>query len=914
MPDWKEEISRQLASLKLAPGREAEIVEEVAQHQEDRYQELVAGGATKDEARGVALEELSDENLLARGLRPVEQEVAQEPIAPGGEGRNNFLASLWQDIDYGLRMLRKNPGFTLMAVLTLALGIGANTAIFSVVDAVLLRPLPFHDPRRLAQLWETEAAPGRYPLAGPDYLDWQAQTQTLEGTSLFDWGESFNASGAGEPEQAFVVRAQANFFSLLGVGSLVGRTFLEGEDQAGRDHVAVLSYGFWQRHFGGGKDAVGKTLDLNGEKYAVVGVMPAWFRSVGGADIWIPMDMSPKNLGPRGQHQYRAIGRLKRGVPVAKARAELATVAQRLEKQYPDSNSKVGAMVIPLKEQLVGDSKAELLIMLGAVGLVLLIACANVANLSLVRATGRHREVAVRRAVGASRGRVVRQLLTESVLLSLLGAACGLLLGWGCLRLLATAETVPIPRANPITLNGTVLAFTLGVGLLVGVLVGLAPALQVSQLQLNEELKTTVQAVLGPSGRRRILRDALVVGEIAISLALLIGAGLLLRSFAKLREVEVGIHPQGVLTAQIVLPPKRYTTLEQAEAFFDQLLDGLKGAPGVEAAAVGSKLPLRGGNNGYITIEGRGSSAFENILVEFNPVTSEYFRAFGIPFLKGRNFSQQDLQTSAEAVRQVVAMTQSGKMQALPGGLLVAVINQTMARQFWPNQDPLGKVFKLGGTFPVTVVGTVGDVKEWGIRQPVIPQVYLPLPVALAPPVSTMSIVVKGAAGTKALPAMVRSQVHSLDSSLALFNVRTMQEVISQSMTDTSYQSLLLSSFALLALLLTAVGIYGVMAYTVTQRTHEIGIRLALGAEPRDVLSLVLRTAVRLAGLGAAIGVAVALALTRLMATQLYGVRPSDPITFVAVSLSLTGVVFVASYIPARRATKVDPMVALRYE
>ncbi len=915
MPDWKEEIARRLRSLKLPPAREAEIVEEVAQHLEDRYQELVAGGATEDAARRVALEELCDESLLARGLRRVEQEVPQEPVVMGGRSDGHILANLYQDMHYGLRALAKNPAFTAVAVITLALGIGANTAIFSVVEAVLLRPLPFHDPSRLVQLWETEAAPGHYPLTGPDYLDWQAQSRTLEGISLFDWGENFNASGAGEPEQAFVVRVQANFYSLLGVAPLIGRTFLDGEDQAGRDHVAVLSYGFWQRHFGGGRDAVGKNVDLNGEKYAVVGVMPAWFGAVGGAAIWVPIDMSPESLGPRGQHKYRAIGRLKPDVPATKVRAELVIIARRLGKQYPDSNSNVGAAVIPLKDQLVGDSRAELLILLGAVGLVLLIACVNVANLSLVRATGRHREVAVRRAVGASRGRVIRQLLTESVMLSLLGAVCGLLLGWGCLRLLAAAGTLPIPLVNPIALNGTVLAFTLAVGLLVGVLVGLAPALQVSQLQLNEELKTAMQAALGPCGRRRILRDSLVVGEIAISMALLIGAGLLLRSFIKLREVEVGINPQGVLTAQVVLPSKRYTTLDQGKAFFEQLVDGLKRAPGVDAAAVGRELPLRGGDSAYITIEGRESSAFQNILVEQNEVTPEYFRALGIPFLKGRNYDQQDLQNSAEAIRQLIALLRSGKALALPSGLLVAVINQTMARQFWPNQDPLGKVFKRSGVLPATVVGVVGDVKEWGIRQQVIPEAYIPLPFMLAPPVGAVSIVVKGAAGTTTgLPAAVRSQVHSLDSSLAVFNVRTMQEVLSESMTDTSYQSLLLSSFALLALLLTAVGIYGVMAYAVTQRTREIGIRLALGAEPRDVLSLVLRTAARLAGLGAVIGVAVALALTRLMATQLYGVQPSDPTTFVTVSLFLTGVVLVASYIPARRATKVDPVVALRYE
>jgi putative ABC transport system permease protein len=912
MHEWSHEILSRLAGLNLSPVREAEIVEEVAQHLEDRYQELVAAGTREDEARRVALKEL-EEDLLTRGLRLVEQQVKQEPIVPGAPEKAHVRAGTWQDVRYGLRVLRKNLGFTVVAVLTLALGIGANTAIFSVVDAVLLRPLPFHDSSRLVQLWEKHSEPGTWPLTGPDYLDFQAQAQTLEGTSLFDMGESLNASGAGEPEPAYVIRTQANFFSLLGVTPLVGRTFAKGEDQAGRNNVAVLSYGFWERHFGGEKDAVGKALDLNEEKYTVVGVMPGWFRSLAEADIWVPMDMSPKSLGRRGQYQFWAIGRLKRGVLVAAAASELDTIAHRLEKQYPDSVQK-GVVVVPLKEQLVGDSRSELLILQAAVGLVLLIACANVANLSLVRATGRNREIAVRQALGASRGRIGRQLLTESVLLSILSAVLGISIGWCCLRLLASAETAPIPMPNPITLNNTVLGFTLGIGVLVGIVVGLVPVLQVSQLVPNEELKTSVQAVLGPSGRRRILRDALVAGEIAISLALLVGSGLLLRSFAKLREVDLGIRPRGVLTAQIDLPPKKYSTMEQARIFYDQLVDGLKGAPGIEVAAVGSRLPLRGGSNGYVTIEGNENPAFEKILVEQNAITPDYFRVFGIPLLKGRNFSPQDSRETAESLRKVLAWMQSGQKPPLPAVTLVAVINQTMARQFWPNRNPLGRIFRLGAALPVTVIGIVGDVKEREPREAVIPQAYYPLTFELVPPVGTLSVVVRGTGGIGELAASVRSQVHALDSSLALFNVRTMQEIISQSMTDTSYQSLLLSTFALLALLLTTVGIYGVMAYAVTQRTHEIGLRLALGAHPREIMRLVLGAGARITFVGVALGVGGALALSRFLSSLLFGVQPRDPFTFVVVAALLSVVALSASYIPAHRATKVDPMAALRYE
>ena len=824
------------------------------------------------------------------------------------------MGTFRQDVYFGLRTLAKSPSFAAIAIITLALGIGANTAIFSVINAVLLRPLPFRDPGRLVQLWQTEPAPGEYPLTGADYLDWQAQNQTLEGTSVLGWPRGFNVSGAGEPEQAAVIETQANFFSLLGVEPLLGRTFLKGEDQSGQNHVAVLSYGFWKRHFGGQMGMVGKSIELNDEKYAVVGIMPAWLRFPRAVDIWIPMDMSPKALGPRGQHHLLAIGRLKLRVPVAKAQSELQTIAKRLEQQYPDSNKKVGAVVIPLKEQLVGRSRPQLLILLGAVALVLLIACANVANLLLVRATSRQREIAIRSALGAGRGRIVRQMLTESVLLSLLGSVLGLGLAWGCVRALATAESLPIPRQRPIGMDGGVLLFTLATGILVGILFGLVPALQVSHLNLSEELKASAQALLAPSGRRRMVRDILVVGEIAVSLALLVGAGLLLRSFAKLREVNVGIRPEGVLAMNIVLPAKKYSSIEQQTAFFQRLLEGLGNAPGVEAAAVSSELPVEGGSNGYITVEGQDNPALAEILVEWNFITPDYFRALGIPFLRGRNFTEQDFQDTADTVLKIDAMVQSGKTQPPPGLKLVAVINQTMARQFWPHEDPMGRVFKLGGTFPVKVAGIVGDVREWGIRHPVVPQAYFALPLALDTPGTPVNIVIRRAGAPMGALSTVRHEVRSLDSGLALFRVRTIEEIISESTAGTSYQALLLGVFALLALILAAVGIYGVMANAVVQRTHEVGIRVALGAKRSDVLGLVVGQGAKLALAGVAIGLAGALAVTRLMSSLLFGVSAKDPLTFAAVAGLLMAVALVACYIPARRATKVDPMVALRYE
>ena len=828
------------------------------------------------------------------------------------------METLWQDLRYGLRVLSKNRGFTVVAALTLALGIGANTAIFSVINAVLLRPLPFHDPDRLVQLWESEYGAGHYELSGGDYLDWQSQSQSLEGTSLYGLWAGINASGAGEPEQAIAVKTQANFFSLLGVTPLLGRTFQEGEDQAGQDHVVLLSSGFWERHFGGRKDAVGTSLELNNEKYTIVGVLPPWVRSLAPVDIdiWVPLDMRRQNIASGGAHQYRAIGRMKPGVSVVEVRAEMQTIAQRLEKQNPGAYSDEGAVVIPLKEELVGNSRVQLLILLGAVALVLLIACANVANLLLVRATGRHREMALRCALGADRARIIRQLLTESVLLSLLGAVFGLGLAWGCVRVLATAGSVPLPQANPIALDGTVLLFTFSLSLLVGILFGFAPALQVSQLRLSEELKASAQAVLRPSGGRRFLRHALVVGEIATSFALLIGAGLLLRSLAKMREVSVGAQPENVLTMSIALPPRKYSTLEQQATFYQQLLDGVKNAPGVQAASVSAAIPLEHVMNSYIGGTGQENPALDQTLVEFNYISTDYFRTFGIPFLKGRDFNDQDFKDTAEAVLKVDALSKSHNLEATRDIRKVAVINQTMGRIFWPQQDPVGRTFRMGDNGLYTVIGVVGDVNERGIRRPVIPQAYYPLPEALDEPGLPMRIAIRSPGGVKAVLPTVRAKIRELDSGLALSHVRTMEDVITASITmaGTSYQALLLGSFALLALVLTAVGIYGVMAYAVSQRRHEIGLRMALGAPRSSVTGLVIGQGARLTLAGVAIGLAGAYALSRLMSSLVYGIRTTDPLTFAAVAGLLTAVALLACYVPARRATKVDPMVALRYE
>jgi putative ABC transport system permease protein len=826
------------------------------------------------------------------------------------------MGSFAQDLKFGIRMLAKNPGFTAVAILTLALGIGANTAIFSVINSVLLRPLPFKDPGRLVQLWETEAAPGTYPFAGPDYLDWQKQNQTLEGMSLYTWSRGVNASGSGEPETATAIAAQANFFTVLGVQPRMGRAFASDEDQVGKTHVAVVSYSFWQRHFGGDPGAIGKNVELNSESYAVIGVMPRSFNFPPNTDIWTPFEMSEKNLGSRGSHSYRAFGRLKPGVAVGQAKADLVTVAKHLEEQYPNTNEKVSAVVVPMKEEITKDSREQLIILLGAVALVLLIACANVANLLLARASGRQREVALRAVLGATRRRVARQLLTESVLLSLTGAALGLGIAWWCVGALGSVKALPIPRENPVQIDFAVLFFTVGVSVFVGLLFGLAPALHATQLDLSEELKSSAQAVVSPSGWRRAVRDGLVIGEIATSLALLVGAGLLLRSFAHMRNSEIGVQSQSVLTVGINLPGKKYPTLAARREFFEQFLERVERIPGVVAASASTEIPLEGGTNGYISVEGRDDAALKNQVVEFNYITPDYFRSLGIPFLAGRNFSPADVARVAEVnlkINELFAGPTPPK--ELPKDLVwVAVINSAMARLYWPNQDAVGKVFTTGGILPVRVIGVVGDVKEFGIREAAIPEAYFAATGALDNVDRSWCLTVKTSVPPTSTLGAIRSNLTALDSSLAVFKPRTMDDVISESMQDLSLQTVLLGVFAALAALLAAVGLYSVMAYLVTQRTHEIGVRMALGAQQGDVLQLVLRQGSKLILIGVGAGIAAALALTRLMSSLLFGVTASDPATFAGVAVLLAAVAVAACYIPARRASRVDPMVALRYE
>jgi putative ABC transport system permease protein len=635
------------------------------------------------------------------------------------------MHTLISDIRYGIRMLARKPAFTALAILTLALGIGANTAIFSVVDAVLLRPLPFRDPDKLVQLFETESAPGNFPMTGQDYLDWRAQNRTFEDMAVYSYPTSYNVSAAGEPERAQVVETHADFFDMPGVQPLHGRAFLNGEDQLGRNHVAVLSYAFWQQTFGGQMSAINSSVNMNGEPYMVVGVMPPWYRTPGAGDLWVPIDATPKGLGGRGNHHLRAIGRFKPGVTLDQARADLRGVAAAVAKQFPDSNADETAVLVPLREQIIGNTGAQPWTMFGAVGLVLLIACVNVVNLLLARATDRRREVAVRVALGADRSRLVRQLLTESVLLSVLGAIPGIVLAYMCVSLLGNSPRNPFPQPNPLGVNPAVLGFTLAVSVVIGILFGLAPEIQSSQVNLVDDLKSGGRMASTVSRTTRVLRDVLVVTEIALSLALLAGAALLLRTFANLRAVDLGINSTSVLTASVLLPRGAYGTYDKQLAFYDQLARSLSNAPGVRAAAVTSEIPLEGGSNGYVKIDGQAENVTQGELVEWTSVTPDYLRAMQIPLLSGRALSDADMAQTAQVARKLVDLPDNATP---PPNLEVPVmINQTMVRKFWPQQDAFGRNFHANGV-SMRIVGVVSDVKICSLRQAPIAQAYMPLP------------------------------------------------------------------------------------------------------------------------------------------------------------------------------------------
>jgi putative ABC transport system permease protein len=800
------------------------------------------------------------------------------------------MNTLWQDLRYGLRMLLKNPGFAVVAVIALALGIGANAAIFSVVNAVLLRSLPYNEPERLLVLRENK--PPQFPefsVSPGNFLDWQKQNTVFEKLAAIG-GSSYNLVDAGEPERLRGARVSAGLFEMLGVKPAQGRTFAAEEDQEGHNSVAILSHGLWQRRFGADPNIIGRAVQFNATSYTVIGIMPPDFQFPDReTELYTPIAFDAKQAQQHGSHYISVVGRLKPGVTLEQARTEMSAIAARLAQAYPDSNTGWGVTLFPMQEYESRDIKPALLVLLGAVALVLLIACANVANLLLARATARQREIAIRTALGASRWRVIRQLLTESVLLAIVGGGLGLLLAvWGMDLLLALAPQ-DLPRVKEGALDARVLGFTILITVLTGIIFGLAPALQSSRPNLNETLK---EGGRGTTGGHHRVRHSLVITEVALALMLLIGAGLLIRSFYRLQQVAPGFNPKNALAVGVSLPTKKYTEPEKKSAFFAQLLEKISAQPGVVAVGATQSLPIQGDFVLAFNIQGRAPDApGQEPNTNYYAVSAGYFKAMGIPLLRGRLFTEQD---NKDAPR-------------------VAVINETMAKKFFPGEDPIGKGINVtnGPERFREIVGIVGDVKQYGLDQPTTMQTYEPY---LQTPFSDMTLIVRTEGDPTAVSASVRNQVLSIDKDQPVSRVRTLEQVVSESVSKQRFSMLLLGIFAVVALILAAVGLYGVMSYAVTQRTHEIGIRMALGAQQRDVLKLVVGQGMILALVGVGLGLIASFALTRVMATLLFGVSATDPLTFLIIPALLAAVALLASFVPARRAMKVDPMVALRYE
>ncbi|HKO98500.1 MAG TPA: ABC transporter permease [Pyrinomonadaceae bacterium] len=823
-----------------------------------------------------------------------------------------MLTTLWQDVRYGARMLLKNPGITFIVVLALALGIGANTAIFSVVNAVLLSPLPYEESDRLVFLNEKSPVLDEMSISYPNFTDWRNQNQVFEKIGVYN-RSSYNLTGWGEAERITTGQMSADLFSVLRVNALHGRVFNNEEDKPGGNPVVVLTYPLWQRRFGGQLSIINQPITLNGKSYTVIGIMPQGYQYPSRVEMLVPVGQlsdQPSWLS-RGNHPgLYGVARLKPGVTFEQADAEMNLLAANLEKQYPDSNAGNRVRMRPLLEVFVGDARRALWVLFAAVAFVLLIACANIANLLLARAASRQKEMAIRAAMGAGRWRIARQMLTESILLSLIGGTLGLLFAqWG-IKLILYISPDAIPRWREINLSWKVLAFTIGVSFITGILFGLVPALQAGDVDVHETLKETGRG----TARKHWLRSSLVVVEVATTLVLLIGAGLMIRSFYRLQSVHPGFSYEHLTSFSVSLPVKKYETEQQRVAFFNQLLENIRGLPGVEASAAASGLPL--GNNGSqtsYTIEGQPPPPKDQTpLMELSLVTPDYFKAMNIPLKSGRFFTDRD-DRSFVAGKDMSKLTEPQRMMA---GLNTMVIDEEFARRHWPKGDAVGQRIRIGGHDPtaqvVTIVGVVGRVKMEGLSTD-SNRVQGYWPFAQIPD-NDMTVLVKGQSDPNQMINSIRQQVKAVDPDQPIYNIRTMDEIRAESVAPERLNLTLLSIFAGIALVLAIVGIYGVMSYTVTQRTHEIGIRMAIGAQPRDVFKMVIGQGMLLALIGVGIGLVGAFALTRLMTTMLFGVAPTDPATFAAIAILLTSVALVACYIPGRRATKVDPVVSLRYE
>jgi predicted permease len=864
------------------PRAEENLEKELQFDLEMAVQDRIARGETPEKARQSVLHEFGNVALVKEVTRDV-------------WGSQWFEAFL-QDTRFGLRMLRKNPGVTAIIVLTLALGIGANTAIFSVVNGVLLRPLPYRDPNRLVILSEGTKQRPDMSVSFPNYRDWTVQSRSFEQLAAFG-PAIFNLTSYGRAERIQGRVVSSGFLATLGVRPIRGRDFQPEEDQAGAPPAAILSYGLWQR-LGGDEQLVGQTLTLSGMSCTVVGILPQNFRFYyGQPEILFPLGqaMDRDQATKRDNHSsLYVVGRVRLAVSLGQARAEMNAIARSLEQAYPETNSGHHITVATIHQDLLGDIQPVLLVLFAGAGFVLLIACANVANLLLARATSREKEIMLRQALGASPARIFRQLLTESLLLCMLGGGCGILMAvWGVDSLLALVPR-GVPRLNEVRLDAVVFGFALVISLLTGLLFGLAPAWEALRGRFGSQLKVIGRGS-GESPRKRRLRSVLVVSEVALAVILLVGAGLSARSFLRLLTVQPGFDPKNVLTLQILLEDRKYDDPAQAEAFFRRLIEGMEVIPGVRSAATATPLVLSGqGRQDDFYVEGwpvpqRGE--FPNS--DYHMIDSGYFRTMAISLIRGRIFDESDRADSQ----------------------LVVIINQTMAERFWPSTDPIGKRMRIGSPDNMSswlkIVGVVGDVKQYGLDRDTRTQFYLPF---TQRPLRYRTLLVRTTREPTSLTSAVRSKVEEIDKDQPIFNVRTLESMLSETMAPRLTAFVLLGLFSSLALLLAAVGIYGVLSYTVSQRTSEFGLRMALGAQRQDILRLVLGEGWRLALAGVVAGLLGAIFLTRFMSSVLYGVAPTDPGTFVGVALGLGCVALFACYVPARRATRIEPTVALRYE
>jgi putative ABC transport system permease protein len=822
------------------------------------------------------------------------------------------MTTFLRDLRYGARMLLKTPGLTFVVILALALGIGANTAIFSVINAVLLKPLPYDQPEQLLFLNERSPVLDEMSISYPNFTDWRNQNHVFEKIGVYN-RNSYNLTGYGEAERILTGQVSADLFSALRANAAIGRVFTNEEDKPGANPVVVLSYALWQRRFGGQNSILNQSLTLNGRSYTVIGVMPQDYAFPSRVEMWVPVGQLSADPGwpERGNHPgLYGVARLKPGMTMQQAQADMNVIATNLAKQYPDSNTNNGVRIRTMMEVVVGDTvRGTLWFLFGAVAFVLLIACANIANLLLARATARRKEMAIRAAMGAGRWRITRQLLTESILIAIVGGGFGLVIAQLTVKWILYMSPTAIPRSREITLDWKVLAFTVGVSLFTGILFGLVPALQAGEVDVHETLK---EAGRGTSARHW-LRSSLVVVEVATTMFLLIGAGLMIRSFYRLQNVDPGFSYEHLTSFTVALPQKKYTNEVERSAFFQQLLQNLRTLPGVQSVAAASGLPL--GNNGWQTsfvVDGQPPpKPGDSPLMEACTVTPDYFRAMSIPLIQGRYFNDQDN-------RAFVAGKDMSKMdegERLINGTNVIIVDQEFARRHWPNEQAVGKRIKFGtdANAPVlTVVGVVGRVKMEGLdNDSNRVQGYFSFAQL---PFGGMTIIIKGVGDPNQLIAAARQQVKAVDPDQPIYNIRTMDEIRGESVAPQRLNLMLLSIFAGLAFVLAVVGIYGVMSYTVTQRTHEIGIRMAIGAQPRDVFRMILGQGIFLTGIGLVIGLLLAFGLTRLMAAMLFAVRPTDPLTFAGVTLLLAAVALIACYVPGRRATKVDPVNSLRYE